>query len=386
MEDFLYRVGHIVHLLRRHGRIQRQGNQQRVHIERPRALIFRPRRIGSEERVQWYRDEMHTCANSTAPQFLDELISTYAQFIQPEANHIEVPRMAASQVVRRKDQFLRARQRLIVMARVLGAPFDEAFQLAQLMDADRRLDVAQVVFEPRLLHLVIPASILRVAVPGVLADAVQGEQQHSLRQPWRVGCDHAAFTCRHVLSGVKTERHSVASRPQFSGAYMMAPILRSRGMCGIFNYRKIVPAGKGPDALHVAGQSSQMNGKDRPRPGSNALRNRVGIDIAIGTNVSQNWSRPQVQDRVHRGTKRERGGDYLIAWPYSESGERKVKGSRSGTDRQTPARSYVSLELPLELRGSLAGRQPTAAYGSGQFVDFFFANFGQAKRNIRMSA
>ena len=101
-------------------------------------------------------------------------------------------------------------------------PFgDEPLQLSKLMDSDRRLDVAQVVLEPAGDDVVAPAAPLRIAVPGVLADAVEAQQPHPPRQGRIVSRHHSAFARRQVLCRVEAVDDGIAACPV---ATLPAPI------------------------------------------------------------------------------------------------------------------------------------------------------------------
>ncbi len=90
--------------------------------------------------------------------------------------------MAAARIVGRSLHLFQAGECSVVHAGVARAPFDELVQLAQLVDAERRLNVAQVVLEAVRQHVVVPGSAFGVAVPRFVADTVQREHPHGLRQ------------------------------------------------------------------------------------------------------------------------------------------------------------------------------------------------------------
>src|SRR5258708_31450460 len=99
-------------------------------------MVLTTRRMGREERMQRYRDKMHASADSAAAQLLDALIAANAQLLQLQADRVEMPRMPAGWIVGWKPHFFNPGQRLIVLARVSCASFDESFQLPQLVDPD----------------------------------------------------------------------------------------------------------------------------------------------------------------------------------------------------------------------------------------------------------
>src|SRR5579864_1018905 len=96
--------------------------------------------------------------------------------------------------------------------RVACARLGKALELAKLMNSQSRLDVAEVVFESRLVHFVIPAAVLTVAVPGILADAVQSEHLDALGEGCVIDGHHAAFAGGEILGRIKTEADRVTGK------------------------------------------------------------------------------------------------------------------------------------------------------------------------------
>ncbi len=103
-----------------------------------------------------------------------------AQFVQDCSRMAnKMPGVPAIGAFLRKLYFLHSRQLFAVQRHQTAARRRKPFQLAELVNADCRLDVSKVVFEPGLEHLVIPFALFRVAVPGVFADAVQAQHPHA---------------------------------------------------------------------------------------------------------------------------------------------------------------------------------------------------------------
>src|SRR5579883_1398371 len=192
-------IGHVMDLFHGERGIQRQRNEPLVKGYSPRALILLQARPGRKERVQRNRNEMDAGSDAARAQFLDEAVAPDLQPVEIQPELIEVPRMASIAALRRRFDFPDCGQAPGIDAGVCGPQGVEPLDLFELMDADGGLHVAEIVFEARLGDLVIPASLFAVAVPGVLADAMQAEHAHAVRQRGIVGGDHAAFAGGDVL-------------------------------------------------------------------------------------------------------------------------------------------------------------------------------------------
>src|SRR5437667_8524466 len=131
---------------------------------------------------------------------------------------------------------------------VAGPDLDEPLLLAELMNADRRLDVAQVVLEAAPRDLVVPVPRLRIPVPGVPADPVQAQNPHRLLERFAIGGNHPAFAGREVLGGVEAEGHGVAAvaRSRIPSPDRRAAIARSNRVRGVFNDMEPMAAAQGP--------------------------------------------------------------------------------------------------------------------------------------------
>src|SRR6266566_7637549 len=123
--------------------------------------------------MQRERNEMHAGADSFAPQLLDKSLAVNLEQGEIEPEDVEVPGVPEAGPVRRKLHLLHPSQRLVVDLGVTSASLDERIQLAQLVNPHRRLNVSQVVFEPRVHDFVIPATALRVTAPRVAIHALE---------------------------------------------------------------------------------------------------------------------------------------------------------------------------------------------------------------------
>src|SRR4051794_35725274 len=100
------------------------------------------------------------------------------------------------------------------------------------MDADRRLDVAEVVLESALDDVVLPAAAFRVPVPGITADAVQAEELHPLFQRGIVRGHHPAFAGGEVLRRIEAVDNGVTvpSGRWVAPSDWLSAILRANGV------------------------------------------------------------------------------------------------------------------------------------------------------------
>src|SRR4026208_2060058 len=125
------------------------------------------------------------------------------------------------------------------------------------MDPNGGLDVTQVVFKATGGDVIEPVSPLGVAVPGVLADAVEAEQFHSVVELLVVCDDHSALSGRQVLRRIKAVTNGVTPLPRFrtSGTNGITLIVGADGMGSILDDVQAFLLRKAPDNVHVAWQT-----------------------------------------------------------------------------------------------------------------------------------
>ena len=183
------------------------------------------------------------------------------------------------------------------------------------MNAKGRLDIAEVVFEAALHHLVMPVAAIGIAIPGILANPVQAQDSHGLEQGFVMGGYHATLSRRQILGCIKAERHGITlvTVIRIAGPNGPSSIIRSDSMSGIFNDEELVMTSQRPDGVHLTRQSSNMHGNHRACAPRDTFGNGYWIDVAIRANVGQHGQGAHLQDRVDRGTESQRAGDDLIA-------------------------------------------------------------------------
>src|SRR5262249_33611493 len=130
------------------------------------------------------------------------------------------------------------------------------------MYPDRRLKIAQIVFETTINDFVIPVSLLGITVPGILADAVQAEDLHPVVELTIMSHDHTTLSRREVFGRVKAETNGVALITLFgvTGPNRMPLVVSTDCMRSIFDDKQSFLARKAPDRIHITRQPRDMHG------------------------------------------------------------------------------------------------------------------------------
>src|SRR5215813_7690235 len=118
--------------------------------------------------------------------------------------------MPAVRRIRRYLDLSQPSETFVILVSVACTKTDELFLLRKLMYPDRRLKIAQIVFETTINDFVIPVSLLGITVPGILADAVQAEDLHPVVELTIMSHDHTTLSRREVFGCVKAETSGVA--------------------------------------------------------------------------------------------------------------------------------------------------------------------------------
>src|SRR5262245_36661085 len=172
-----------------------------------------------------------------------------------------MPRVATGMPMWRQLQLFNVSQKLVIQPGLILPHLNKGLLAPQLMDANCRLDVAEVVFESALNHLIVPIAFFGVTVPSVLADTVQAKNAHPLQKGFLVGRHHPTFTRCEVLCSVKTESNYVAATSfgRNPSANRHSLVLGSYGMSRVFNDAKVVTLSQLPDRIHLARKSTDVN-------------------------------------------------------------------------------------------------------------------------------
>src|SRR5262249_18964502 len=180
-------VGHggddIVHVAVGHRGIERQAHD-------PTPGLFRPGKLSGPVAphvlvvgVEVQRDEVHARSHVAGAELVDEAVAVDPQSTGAQADHVEVPGVRpVPRRVRRALDGIDLRGGAVVARREPAAPGVESGELAELREAEARRQVGQIVLVAVGEDLVAPVAGRRVALPGVTADAVQGENARLLRE------------------------------------------------------------------------------------------------------------------------------------------------------------------------------------------------------------
>src|SRR5690349_20184192 len=109
--------------------------------------------------MKWNRDKVDARPDPSAFELADELCAINLEPVQIQANRIEMPCMTAPGTVRWQLQFIHAGKRAIVHRGVGSSPLYEFFELSQLVNANRCLNVAKVVLKSMSENVVVPVSV-----------------------------------------------------------------------------------------------------------------------------------------------------------------------------------------------------------------------------------
>src|SRR5215471_11836486 len=116
-----------------------------------------------------------------------------------------MPGMPRVRAIGRSLYFGDVGQQLVVESGMTRPRLREALQTTELVNPDRRLNIAQVVFESGREDLIKPIAFVRVAGPTIFGNSVQTEDAEGLSQTFVVGRNHTALTGCQVLGGVEAE-------------------------------------------------------------------------------------------------------------------------------------------------------------------------------------
>src|SRR6185436_7053500 len=182
--------------------------------------------------------------------------------------------------------------------------------LLQLFDSQCSCHVSQVVFVSRGQDVVSPGALSRVALPGVVTDAVQTHDAHAVGILIIVRGDHSSLTGGDGLGGIKRETRDIANGP-----YHLAAITRRQGVGRVFYNGQIVLSCDVANLLHFAGLPPKMNRNDGTSARRNSLLDTIGVHVqSHGTAIHEDWSRVEIEDNFGGGCKRERRNQYFIAF------------------------------------------------------------------------
>ncbi len=209
-----------------------------------------------------------------------------------------------------------------------ASPGVKACELAQLRQPQARREIGEIVLVPVGENLVAPVARGGVALPGVAADAVQGEHACPLRGLGVAHDQHPALAGRDVLGGVEAEGSGIAQR-----AHASAAVARRQGVRGVLDHRQPPAARDIEDRVHVTGEAGDVDGDHRSRARGARALDVLATEIARhGIDVGKDWSGAEVRHRL--GGRRERVGrqDDVVTRLDAEHPEREVERGGAGRD------------------------------------------------------
>src|SRR6516225_7597371 len=279
-------------------------------------MLFGARKLASSisemslvQRMEMKWNEVDRAADTARLQFVDHLIAADSQSRRVSAYDIEMP--SVSSVVRFGwwKKGLDRGQCPRILSGNRGSALAQLFGLLQLSKAKSCLQVGQIVFVTGFQDVVAPATLRRIAVPRIPANAMEGKDAQALGVFLVGGGDHTAFPGGEGFRGVERETRKVSN-----GANHAALVAGRKGVRGVFNHRDSAAPGEFEDGIHVAGISRVVHRHDSARTRSNRLFHFADIDVKrIGRAIHQHGSRLEIQDRLARGGKSHRRNQDFVA-------------------------------------------------------------------------
>src|SRR5258707_4326677 len=106
------------------------------------------------------RNEMDAGADPPPLQPANELAAIDGEPVQMETEDVEVPRMTALLTIGRNlGEVLHAVERPVIHRRIFRSALHKVIEFSELMDSDRRLNIAEVVLEAVGDHIVVPVAV-----------------------------------------------------------------------------------------------------------------------------------------------------------------------------------------------------------------------------------
>src|SRR5262249_57659623 len=169
-----------------------------------------------------------------------------------ELDDVDEPRALVVGVVGERKLEVEPREELRVARRDLASAGEDAVELLELSDAERRRDVVEPVVEAE-------APVLEPA--RRLEAALVAQRDEQLVLLGRAGEDGSALAGRDLLVPVERKFRGVAVRAE------RAPLVpRTERLAGVFDEREPVPVADRPQLVELAGIAEDVDGDDRARP------------------------------------------------------------------------------------------------------------------------
>ncbi|HYK99119.1 MAG TPA: aminotransferase class I/II-fold pyridoxal phosphate-dependent enzyme [Candidatus Acidoferrales bacterium] len=251
---------------------------------------------------------------------------------------------------------LHFRQLLVVPRGLLAADAEQLVELAELHEADRRLDVGHAVVESELVVLLDDHAVGLVPLEVRHAHAVRAQLARAVGDRVVLGRDHDALAGRDDLARVEREHGLVRVRPD------PPPLVRlaDRGR-GVLDHVEAVLLRDRVDGVDVACEADLVDGHDRLGALGDALLDVVRVDVeGARVDLAEDDLGAGVQHRVRRRDEGERRHDDLVTRADARGREREVQAGRARRRRDAVLRADVRRDGLLELGHLRALRHPAA--------------------------
>jgi hypothetical protein len=242
-------------------------------------------------------------------------------------------------------------RRLVPRAR--AAP---VLQVRELLQAQSRRDVGEVVLDPGALHV--------ARAVGQALDAVEAQLVHDRRLALVVERQGSAFDGGHVLVGMEAERDDVARRP-----HRAARGARSDRERRVLEDAHLVALGESVEHIGVE-RCVVMRRKQQARPRRDRGRCLRKIDVARAeVHVDEDRGRAGALDHVAGHEEALRGDDDLVARPDAEQLEGHLHCRRRRSERADRPPAETLRQRLFERGDTGPGDEPAAAQRVGDGGD-----------------
>jgi hypothetical protein len=267
----------------------------------------------------------------------------------------------------------------------LGPPGVEARELAELVDAQGRLDVGQVVLEAGEDDVVGSRCLLgrRVGLPGVAPHPVEAPELDPVGELVVIRRHHATLPRRHVLDRVEGEAGG-GGAVGGAGADRATFIGGPGGVGGVLQDLDVLAAGPAEhraDTVEIRGLTGEVDRDDRlgARRERRAQRGRVQVP-GRGVDVGEDRLRPGGDRHVRGGGPGEGRDDDLVPLGQAHGEEADMEGAGAGGEGEGVLRPVGCRELLLELGGQRAGGDPPGLEAADDLGDLLFADLRAGER------
>ena len=268
---------------------------------------------------------------------------------------------------KRRVQCVDLPERLLIFGGNLQAGGLHFLQTGELNQTQGRLNIKHVVLEAGFCNIVFPGAAFCIAVPGVVAHPLAGEDPCACVDLVVVGDQHTAVARAEVFRGIKT----VGGRALQFVADQTALVAAPQRMRRIFAHKQAVLVRNRIDAVQVADLAAVMDGNDGLCPGGNLFLDLIRVDAAGSVVDVGKYRRCScMDDGACGGGERHRGGDDLVAGANPLCKQRNVKRRRAGVHGDSVFCAEITGEFLLKPVGAGAFGDPAGFQRFHDLVDF----------------